>query len=151
MGRSSLQIDCDSCFVTATPHFYLISLLSVEVPTGVVVSSLQRPDGITSDSFELKQPCRTRSMLFCLLSPQSRAREQRGCYKDAATIRCGYADQGAGPLYFPLCSPPALHSLHPHLVHDFSEPPPSSCSKSWLEISKLLLFVCPCSVFPTEI
>lgn len=59
---------------------------------------------------------------------------------------------------FPFTSPslPSLPSppphLHPHLVHDFNESPPSSSSQSWHKITGCLpsLFSFPGLVFPAE-
>lgn len=52
----------------------------------------------------------------------------------------------------PLQSRPSSPPLHPHLVHDFSEPPPSSCPQSWHKISGVLprLLSRPPSVFPNR-
>lgn len=35
--------------------------------------------------------------------------------------------------------PPHIPPLHPHLVHNFSSPPPASCPRSWHYLSWLLL------------
>ncbi|KAI4822454.1 hypothetical protein KUCAC02_008005, partial [Chaenocephalus aceratus] len=46
-------------------------------------------------------------------------------------------ERPATRLYRPPPPDPSL-TLHPHLVHDFSKPPPFSCSQSWHEIAGCL-------------
>ncbi|KAJ4932546.1 hypothetical protein JOQ06_010964, partial [Pogonophryne albipinna] len=62
-------------------------------------------------------------------------------------FRCVISPEACdSPVATPLPAPsprvkPSSHpslTLHPHLVHDFSKPPPFSCSQSWHEIAGCL-------------